>query len=268
MPVKTPSELKKFFTAKEKPSQIKWNHFFDSLNLVREKAEEAYAINGPLIWVPNETARLALGPFIYIGRMVKQQDTGRTYVKQDNPGDNPADWVDIGDTNILISDVNGLQAALNDLLRKDITNETTGVLYAYNFYQTEQMVTSIPIDLGGSELVELPIGPGGYPLVFAECTKDFSLMLNLSGTEPWMGLPQTVIVRNSSVSAIQFNLPLGSSTELWVLTNGSSPVIVPVNYHLTLAVQGFVLDPSDPAYTPGAYRWFVTYGLQAVDITT
>lgn len=267
MPVKTPSELKKFFTVKEKPSQVKWNHFFDSMNLIREKAEEAYAVNGPLIWVPNETARLAIGPFIYVGRMVKQQDTGRTYVKQVNPGSNPADWTDIGDTNIVIADVNGLTDELGYLLRKDVTNSTSGVLYAYNFYQTQAMETVIPIDLGGSELVTMPFGTGPA-LLFAECTKDFTLLLNTAGPEPWMGMPQTVVVRNSSVSAIQFTLPVGSSTEIWVLSNGSTPVIVPVNYHLTLAVQGFIVDVSDPAYTPGAFRWFVTYGLQAVDITT
>jgi len=266
MPVKTPFELKKFFTAKEKPSQIKWNHFFDSLNLVREKAEEAYAVNGPLIWVANETARLNIGPMIYVGRMVKQQDTGRTYVKQVNPGNNPADWVDIGDTDILISDVNGLQDELDYLLRKDITNATSGVLYAYNFYQQQAMQTVVPTDLGGSEVVTMLMGTGPA-FLFTECTKDFTLNLNTAGPDPWMGMPQTLIVRNSSVSAIQFNLPVGSPTELWTLTNGTEPVIVPANYHLILAVQGIIVVFDDPQYVVGAFRWFVTYGLQAVDIT-
>lgn len=267
MPLKTPSELKTFFAVKEKPSQVKWNHFFDSLNLVREKAEEAYAVNGPLIWVADEPARLLIGPMIYVGRMVKQIDNGITYVKQQAPGNAPGDWTEIGDTSIVISDVQDLPTELSYLLRKDVTNETIGTLYAATFVQDQAMETVVPVDLGGYERIDMPFGTGPA-FLFAECSKDFTIGLLTAGPDPYLGMPQTLLVRNSGVSALQFTLPPGSATEIWTLTNGSTPVIVPVNYHLTLAVQGYYVTSADPAYVLGAYRWFVTYGLQAVDITT
>ena len=82
MPVRTIDQLKKYFRAGNKPSQLWWNNFFDTLANIEARAIEAFTVNGPIIWVPDQASRLLIGPVVSIGRMVKQSDTGRTYVKQ------------------------------------------------------------------------------------------------------------------------------------------------------------------------------------------
>lgn len=267
MPVKPPATLKKFFPEKEKPSQIKWNHFFDSLYLVQLKAEEAYAVNGPIIWVADMAERLLIGPSVFVGRMVKQSDNGRTYVKQTPPGDNPANWEDIGDSAIVISDVQDLQTELDALIRKDISNSTSGILSAYSFSQSEPTTVIVPLDLGGSELVTIPFETVG-PAAYAGITKDFTIDATNSLTGfPWEGMPVTLILRNDTVSAVQFNQPTDTVEKFWTLVNGSYPIVVPVGWHLTLAVHPIRVIPEDPAYTGlFQYRYFVTYGLQATEI--
>lgn len=264
MPVRTAEELKKYFLAGNKPSQLWWNNFFDSLALLEAKAEEAYRVNGPIIWVADQAARLLIGPRVSIGRMVKQTDTGRTYVKQQQTGANVGDWEDIGDSQIVISDVENLPDELASRLRNDANDSTSGVLGATNFWNTQDTAALAPVtDLGSTVRVDMLIASGPH-FSYAEVEKDFTIHANLSGGNPSVGITQTLIVRNTSASPVQFNRPAGSSTQRWVITNGDDPIVLVSGYIMTLAVTPVIMPDVDPDYGgPGSMYYFITYGSQA-----
>lgn len=261
MPVRAIDILKNYFRSGNKPSQIWWNNFFDSLAEIERQAIIAFNINGPIIYVTDEAHRLLIGPATTIGRMVQQLDTGVTYVKQQQPGSNLIDWTEIGDAQITIPDVNGLQDELNALLLNDTDDQADVFIGAANFHQPGPVVEVAAVDLGATERVDMNLDTG-YSMIYASVTKDFSLAM--SATNPTTtAMTQTLMAFNSGGASVACSLPADTATAWYILINGIAPMVVSSGKFLTLAVQSVPVPPSAPGYGgAGHMAYFVTYGLQ------
>lgn len=277
MPVRTYDELKKYFLTGNKPSQIWWNNFFDTLALVEKRAQDAYAVNGPVIVVANQAARLLIGPALSIGRQVKQSDNGVTYSKQVETGDDVADWVAIGDTDIQISDVNTLQTEIDNRINKAGSDFTAFNLTADAFWITSACDTASITDLGATERVNMNFDTGPGFRYTAAITKDFTIGISSAvSPKPSLGMSQIVLVKNNSGGGLSFIKPAdiadtGSGATKFVLTNASSPLLVPDGKVLTISVLKVPIHVSDPDYPPaspptlpgGGFYYFITVGLQS-----
>jgi hypothetical protein len=67
--------------------------------------------------VADQAERLALAATK--GDVAKQTDEGKAYILQQEPASNNTNWIEIGDVAIDISDVNGLQNALDDKVSRN-----------------------------------------------------------------------------------------------------------------------------------------------------
>lgn len=261
MPVREIEVLKRYFRAGNKPSQIWWNNFFDSLAEIERQALIAYEINGPIIYASNQAHRLVIGTAVTVGRMVQEMDTGITFVKQQQPGSNLGDWEAIGDAQITIPDVEDLQLELDNLYVKDANSAGNVLIGAYNFHQPGPVAELFAVDLGATERVDVDLTTGNS-MVYASVTKNFTLGIAASGVIT-QGLTQTLMAFNSSGGPLEFSMPADTGMAWYVLINGTEPVVVASGKFLTLAIQALPVNASDPDYAgPGHMVYFVTYGLQ------
>lgn len=222
MAVKTIAQIRARFEGDDKPTPQDFIDLIDTLQNIRDLADQAIATAQPVTVVADQAARLAIGAATTIGQRVKQTDNGLTYVKQQEPGTNNGDWASIGDALVTIGDVSGLSAELNRRLSLVIDNETSGRLGAKNFY-----VANTGINLTGLDVVTIAIPGEGFAWAWRD--QDFEIGVALmGGYPPDSGGSATVAIRNTA--AITLNVTVAPG----IIVNGT-------DFPITLAPDNWML---------------------------
>lgn len=186
MAVRTFAELKAHFKASNIATAARWTDVIDTIEWIEGRLTAALAAASPVLVVADQAARLALGPTLVVGQMVKQTDDGVTYSLQVAPGDQTGQWVAVGDVKVEIHDVLDLQAQLNRRLVEDDDNT------AWRLGVRQTLFGELPVllDSGGTILVPVNGAWMSYadaagdvtltpdlPILFSDYTKTVSLML-------------------------------------------------------------------------------------------
>lgn len=205
MAVKTIAQLRTRFAAEgAAPTQQDYVDLVDTLMNIEEQVDDILIALQPVEVVADEAARLALGPTLALYRKVKQTDNGITYVKQTGDGSNPADWVDIGDVQLVIPDVISLQDELDRRLNKIADDSTTGQLGLSNFYQSVHRIDATT----GSDVLETRFAEDKVVMVYRSV--DFTILPDIVDTED-VNAQTILLVKNVSASPISvfINRPVG-----------------------------------------------------------
>lgn len=237
MAIRTIAHLKSYFQGvpkTDKPTAAEWTDLIDTISWYYDMANAAQAAASAVIIVADEAALLAGGPTYAIGQRIKQDDIGKTWVKQQQPGTSLADYGEIGDTAIVVSDVIGLQQELDRRLFNDVDDRTSERLGIRNTFTTTigqwMMLSSSP--------TQIQITPNDPALNYttAAVTEDFELRVLGSFQENEMR-SVTGFIYNSSLTDITGNM--GDANMIG--TNGQWPVIVPPSTWLMVTLTWVVL---------------------------
>ncbi len=223
MAIRTIAELKSYFQGAypgpDRTSAQQFTDLFDSLQWYEDMANAALAAASPVIIVPDQATMLATGASYKVGQRVKHTDEGLTWVKQQQTGTLIGDWAPIGDTAIEISDVIGLQDALDARFTRDLPTPETcvGRLGAMNL-STPQIGNWMML---GTSPTEVFADPHGYPLNYgvAALTEDAILRWSTITPGPVAGKSVTGFLYNASLVAIDVSIDAAM-----LGTNGSWPV--------------------------------------------
>lgn len=260
-----PSLVKKFYLAANKPSQFKWNDFFDFMASIQSDIAAAYELLiRPVSIVLDEAGLLAVGPSLLVGQRAKRLDNGVTYVKQVETGSLLTDWVAIGDTYITIPDVTNLQSELDLRLRSDIDDSTPYRLGMGAEWHTSPCVDVIPDVQPTQDVLPLPFWVMNKYFSHLTNDRDFTITVDHGTSMPVLpGLVLHLLVRNNSLSAsVQFEEPAdlpdtGDGVARFVPLNMTYPVTVNPGGALWITVLQLPIPVEDPDYASGNY-YFVS----------
>lgn len=248
MAVKTVAALRLRFEGNDRPTRQDWIDLIDTMQGILDSANLAIQTAQPVTLVADQAARLALPPTFLPGQRAKQTNNGLTYVKQQQPGTNLADWVEIGDSIITIPDVIGLQTALDSKLINYDWDITTGVITARNFYLQNPSLNNT-----GPAVVISPMPWSAFEYAYRD--QNFTISLNPTGSPDPVpeGCSNTIAVLNTSVAPIDASLTPGFRA-----FGQPFPVTIPPGKWLIFTIT--VL--TDPGYGGAAPFYFIGYALE------
>lgn len=248
MPIKPVSVLRTRFEGLDAPTQQDWIDLIDTMQGILDTADLAILTAQPVTLVADQAARLALPPTFLPGQRAKQVDNGVTYVKQQQPGSNLADWTEIGDALIEISDVFDLQNQLNSKLINYDWDITTGDIAARNYY-----LANISINNTGPAVVTIPIPGNAFEYAFRAVNFTISLVPYGAPNPVPEGCSSTVAIYNSGALPIDASLAPG-----FRVFGQPFPVTIPAGQWLLMTIT--IL--TDPGYGGSAPFYFIGYALQ------
>jgi hypothetical protein len=248
MAIKTVAALRLKFEGLDAPTQQDWIDLIDTMQGIMDTADLAILTAQPVTLVANQAARLALPPTFLPGQRAKQTDNGLTYVKQQQPGSNLADWTEIGDASIEISDVFDLQNQLDSKLINYDWDITTGDIAAKNYY-----LANISINNTGPNIVSIPIPGNAFEYAFRDVNFTISLVPYGAPDPIPEGCSSTVAIYNSGAGSIDASLDPG-----FRVFGQPFPVTIPNGKWLVMTIT--ILP--DPGYGGVAPFYFIGYALQ------
>lgn len=261
-----PNLIKQIYLVANKPSQTKWNDFFDFMASIQADIAAAYALLvRPVAIVLDEAGLLAVGPTLLVGHRAKRLDNGITYVKQLETGALITDWEAIGDTWITIPDVTNLQTELDLRLRKDIDDSTSFRLGLGAEWHTSPCVDAIPDVQPTRDVLTIPFW--AMNKYFSHLTGDRNFTITVDhgsdmggATLPILpGLVMNLLVRNNStVGAVDFEVPddltdTGDGVAKFVLLNATFPVSIAQGSAAWITVLQLPIPSEDPLAVTGNY---------------
>lgn len=205
MAVSTFAKLKSHFKAPKVATVQAWTDVMDTIQHVVDLLNAALAAGSPVVVVDDEAERLALGPTLVVGQMVKQTDDGVTYSKQTDPGSETWEWVATGDVKVNLSDVFALIPALNARIVNDGDATAQRIGSAQTWYHALPKVDLVD-DLGKV----LPVDPFSPQYSYATVDEDCRLEVVPSLVEDYSGRSIQILVYNPELTDLDLTCPLGT----------------------------------------------------------
>lgn len=205
MAVSTFAELKAHFKSPKVATVQAWTDVLDTIQRIVDQLNAALAAGAPVIVVADQTARLALGPTLVVGQMVKQTDDGVTYSKQTDPGSEVWEWVPTGDVKVNLSDVVQLIPALNARIINDGDDTAQRLGVRQTWYH------ALPkVDLIDDSGKVLPLDPFSPQYSYATVDEDCRMEIMPSALDDYAGRCVNLIIYNPELVDLILECPVGS----------------------------------------------------------
>ena len=234
MAVSTFAELKAHFKSPKVATVQAWTDVLDTIQRVIDQLNAAIAAGSPVVVVANQAARLALGPTLVIGQMVKQTDDGVTYSKQTEPGSSTLDWVATGDVKVELSDVFNLIPELNRRLINDGNDLAQRLGVAQTWYHALPNVALVD-----DEGMTLPVDPFSPQYSYATVNEDCRIVVAPSELTDYSGRCVQFLTYNPELTDVALECPIGSYNQ------GDANLIVLPSKKLVWLTFLFVTFPGD-----------------------